>query len=87
MTKGRKTATEQVILAVAETTGTDPLDLPPLYDTIDSDALDTLADDMTTGTISFTYVGYDITVHSDGTATIDEPRTDHPTPGTARSDD
>ena len=87
MTRVRETATEQVIQAVATTTGTDPLELPPLYETVDPDALDALVEDMTTGTISFTYTGRDILVHSDGTVTIDDPPIDQPAPETARGDD
>lgn len=33
---------QQVVEAVADATGVDPLDLPPLYDSIDPDALDAL---------------------------------------------
>lgn len=87
MPRDGETATEQVIRTVAETTGTDPLELPPLYDTIDPDGLDALIEDMTTGTISFTYTGRDITVHSDGTVTIDEPPADTSAPKAAKSDD
>ena len=87
MPKGRETATEAVIQTVAETTDTDPLELPPLYETIDPDALDALIADMQAGTISFTYTDCEITVHSDGTVTIDEPPADKPAPEAARSDD
>ena len=87
MPKGRETATEAVIQTVAETTNTDPLELPPLYETIDPDALDALIADMQAGTISFTYTDCEITVHSDSTVTIVEPPVDKPAPEAARSDD
>lgn len=35
---------EKVVKAVAAKTGTDPLELPPLYETIDPDALDALVE-------------------------------------------
>lgn len=35
---------EKVIQEVAAKTGTDPLELPPLYETIDPDALDALVE-------------------------------------------
>lgn len=87
MPRVRATATGQVIRTVAETTDTDPLELPPLYETIDPDALDALVENMTTGTISFTYAGRDLTVNSDGIVTIEEPPTDKPTPEAASTDD
>lgn len=87
MPRGRETAAEAVIQTVAETTDTDPLELPPLYETIDPDALDALIEDMQAGSISFTYTGREITVHSDGTVTIDEPSTGKPAPEAAKSDD
>ena len=87
MPRVRETATEQVIRTVAETTETDPLELPPLYETIDPDALDALVEDMEAGTISFTYVGREITVDSDGTVTVEEPPTDNPTPAAPSIDD
>lgn len=46
----------------------DPIDLPPLYDSVDPDALDRLAE---SSTIQFEYAGYNITVDS-GTTTIDQ---------------
>lgn len=87
MPRVRETATKQVVRTVAETTETDPLELPPLYETIDPDALDALVEDMEAGTISFPYVGHEITVNSDGTVTIEEPPTDKPTPAAVRIDD
>lgn len=87
MTRVGETATVQVIQTVAETTSTDPLELPPLYDTIDPDALDSLVEDMTTGTISFNYTGLDITVHSDGTVIINDPPADTSAHNAAKSDD
>lgn len=87
MTRDGEIATEQVIRTVAETTGTDPLELPPLYNTIDPDALDTLVEGMTTGSISFTYTGCNITVQSDGTVSIDVPSADTPASKAAKSDD
>lgn len=87
MTRVGETASARVIRTVADTTATDPLELPPLYETIDPDALDALVEDMTSGTISFSYIGRDITVHSDGTVTIDESPADHSAAEAAKSDD
>ena len=41
-TSGDEPISRQVIDAVADVKGVDPLELPPLYDTVDPDALDSL---------------------------------------------
>ncbi|NHN48422.1 hypothetical protein G9464_12575 [Halostella sp. JP-L12] len=62
---------QTVVLAVAEATGDDPLELPPLFDTIDPDALNKLFDssafgaDGREGQVEFTYAGCDVTVRGD----------------------
>lgn len=65
------TPSERVIEAVAETTAQDPLELPPMFDTVDADALDKVVRSMDHGTVSFEYADYSVTVHSDGTVTLD----------------
>jgi hypothetical protein len=66
-----ESATEAVVLAVAEATDADPLDLDPLYDCVDPDALDDLfesGDDGTarlSGSFTFEYEGCDVAVHAD----------------------
>lgn len=52
-----------VVAAVAAAEETDPLSLPPLYETIDPDALDEVAACDTAG-VSYEYAGYEI--HVDG---------------------
>lgn len=52
---------EQVIRAVAEREGAEPIDLPPLFDAVDPDALDRMAE--ADVTISFEYVSYTVSVH------------------------
>lgn len=61
-----ETPSNRIIDAVAERTDNDAVDLPPLYDTVDPDALDSLVECMDNGTITFTYAGLDITVTHDG---------------------
>ena len=56
------TASEAVVATVAERAGTDPVALPPLYDTIDPDALDAIFRDGRPGRVSFGYAGYEVTV-------------------------
>lgn len=61
-----------VVTAVAERSGLDPLALRPLYEVVDVEALDTLfAADV--GTLTFPYEGYLVTVHADGSVTVEDP--------------
>lgn len=59
-------ASERVIQTVASQSNTDALDLPPLFDTLDPDFLDTLIREMNEGEVSFSYAGFNITVNTDG---------------------
>ncbi|MFP8958838.1 HalOD1 output domain-containing protein (plasmid) [Natrialbaceae archaeon A-CW3] len=58
----------EIVERVSEIEEQDPLNLPPLYDSVDPDALDRLAE---SSKIQFEYLGYNITVDS-GTITIDQ---------------
>lgn len=60
------TLTENVVEFVAEAEGTDPLNLPPLYATVDPDHLDSVFRSGTTGRIMFEYCGYRLAVDSNG---------------------
>jgi hypothetical protein len=49
----------------------EPLALAPLYDFIDSDALDSLFRSSDgEASVSFTYAEHEVTVHSDGEVTV-----------------
>lgn len=68
-----------IIAVVSDEAGVDPVVLPPLYDQIDPDALDTLfasknGDLCRTGSVTFVYAGYVVEVVCDGepTITLDE---------------
>lgn len=69
----------RVVEAVARERDVDPLDLPPLYDVIDPDALDQLFDDTLStgrtgpGRVVFTLDGCEVSVHSDGTIDVSVP--------------
>jgi hypothetical protein len=65
------TTSERVVEAVAEASECDVLELPPLYESIDPDALGALVDAMANGDISFTYANHRVTVDSDGTVSVD----------------
>lgn len=72
------TASSRVLLAVADATGLDPLDLPPLCDVVDPDALDAVfpvardegARRRGERQVSFSYAGVDVLVIGDGAVTV-----------------
>lgn len=66
----QRSCMQQVVRSVAAHTDTDPLALPPLYETIDADALDAVVDGMRSGAVEFRYVGTLVTVSSDGTVEV-----------------
>lgn len=71
-------ATEAPSTAVVKTVAAaeeweDPATLTePLYETIDPDALDALVESIGTGWITFTYLGYEVTVDADGSVSLAE---------------
>ena len=71
-------ASVAVIATLADVLDVDPVDLTPLHDTVDADALDSLAR-VRTGMhgdthVTFTHEGHTITVHSYGVVTITPER-------------
>lgn len=74
-------ASVAVAEAVAAAAEADPLDIPPLHDTVDPDALDILFAPTTNGHVrpggstTFDFEGYRVTVRSHGTIEI-EPLAD-----------
>ncbi|WP_435156978.1 HalOD1 output domain-containing protein [Haladaptatus sp. DFWS20] len=63
--------TNAVVSAVAEAKGTKPA--TPLYEAIDPDALDDLYQH-SSPEVSFEYVGFRVTIHSDRTITVADLR-------------
>jgi hypothetical protein len=62
-----------VVEAVATAEGWAPADVPePLYESVDPDALEALVASVDRGRITFTYLGYEVTVDADGTVTLAE---------------
>lgn len=49
-------------LAIATVEGRDPTGLPPLYETLDTEMLDYVAETRDDVAVSFDYVGYTVTV-------------------------
>ena len=67
---------EAVVARIANCEGVDPLELPPLYESIDADAIDALvrtaeANDSALQ-IEFTYHGYQVTISDGGVVHVDE---------------
>jgi len=65
------TIVDEIIEQVATREKSDPFSLPPLYETIDPNALETVfesSNDMLI--IQFSYYGYDITIEDSGTVTV-----------------
>jgi hypothetical protein len=66
----------EVVRRVASEAGVDPIDLPPLYEAVDPDALDRFLEsvDGTTPTVSeavrFRYAGYHVAVEADGAVAL-----------------
>jgi hypothetical protein len=60
--------------AVADVTGREPAEMPPLQRTIDMDALESLIDEPAESSVrlSFEYVGTDVTVDAGGMIEVRE---------------
>lgn len=86
MPRVRAAVTGQVVQEVASAMNAEPLELPPLYEAIDPDALEGLVETMTDGEVSFTYRGHKVTVSHDGTVDVDEPTTRGTSTGLAEGD-
>jgi len=65
--------TTAIVVSLAEVLDTDPMDVPPLHDYVDTDALDALvnptAEDSSV-TVSFTHESARVLIDSDGNLTI-----------------
>ncbi|ADB63537.1 hypothetical protein Htur_4765 (plasmid) [Haloterrigena turkmenica DSM 5511] len=67
-----KTPVYAVVSAVAEAEGVDRIDLPPLYNAIDSEALNDLftSDSGAVSSVEFQYAGYSVVVRGEGTVEV-----------------
>lgn len=78
---------ERVVWDVASATDSDPSELPPLYGSIDPDALDALVGRMAAGEIRFEYAGHDVSVRDDGSIDLVERQDNSGDAGVAASSD
>lgn len=72
---GRESITESIIDCVAHESGRDSFELPPLWNSIDPEALESLfastrANHTRSGRVEFTYCGYSVTVEDGEEVTI-----------------
>lgn len=68
------TVSERIISETASIEGVDPTDLPPLYNSVDPDALEQMVESLDeTCTIKFDYSGYSVTVTGDGSVSVEQP--------------
>lgn len=72
-----KSVTATVVEAVAEETGRDPFELPPLYETVDTDALNRLADRSRADcdsnlTVTFAVAGCTVRVTGSGEVRVEQ---------------
>lgn len=65
----------RILEEVAAETDVEIVELPPIYEVIDPDALESLLDSERAGSVrvEFSYYGYDVHVTSDGGLSIDSP--------------
>lgn len=73
----RDSVLQRVVTGVADATDAEPTDLPPLYETIDPDVLEKLAENSPPPEnepvyLRFSYCGCTVIVDSDGTVTVTE---------------
>jgi hypothetical protein len=74
-----RTPSSAVVDAVAAVTNADPMDLPPLYDSVDTDALDAFVESEagaasgldSNASLRFTFSGTVVTVSDDGEITVE----------------
>lgn len=64
--------THEIVERVALHDEVDPLELPPLFDAIDPDALEACIRSLDEGQVEFRYADHTVTVRSDGTVEIVE---------------
>lgn len=66
--------TTTLVYSVAAVAGVEPTALPPLHRSLDADALEAILGSTRDGevTVTFTYAGYRVTAHSDGSLRIGE---------------
>lgn len=68
--RGTPSLTLRILEEVESTTGIDTLDLPPLANAVDPEALQTVVESIDSGNVTFRYHDLQVTVDSDGTVDV-----------------
>lgn len=68
---------ETIVLEVAKRIDMNPVDLPPLYDSVDPEALDRLIQGQGSIHLTFEYAGYEVTVSETDCIVIHERESNH----------
>lgn len=61
-----------VVRAVADAADAEPIELPPLYEAVDTDALDAVFRGRPGGRVTFDYAGHTVTVRHNAEVTVQE---------------
>ena len=65
--------THAVAAALAAREGVEPTDLPPLHGSIDTEAMDAVLRSAGDARLTFTHLGYEVTVTGDGDVSVVDP--------------
>lgn len=71
MADGSSQVSATLVSKVAERAAVDPVELPVLYDQLDSDALDSLVAQMDNGEVAFEYAGFEVVIDSSGAVDLE----------------
>lgn len=63
----------EIVTTVAAKTGREPLEMEPLHNVVETDALDRLFQS-TEGRVIFPYEGYRVVVEAAGSVTVEDPQ-------------
>ncbi len=74
-----RSVTELVVDCLADATGRDPLELPPLWEVIDPEGLNSVFEprrsgDERAGTVQFRYCGHEVTVETQSSVIVSAKR-------------
>lgn len=70
----RSTPSKAIVLEIAERNDADPTEMPPLYATIDPEALDNVVQNRGTDHVDFQYNGFQVTVSGPNRISIQKPQ-------------
>lgn len=77
----------RIVESIADSDDSDPLELPPVYESVDPDALDAFVRGTDHGLVEFHYAGHAVTVDSAGGVEVGKRIAADASPESAVSDD